>query len=139
MPGIADIISGIARDEGLADRVRITRAPRSELARDSRAIALRAASSFSRRTAWRGYRSPERVVGIADLGSITDIDEVLSAVRPGSRSIELIVHPGDRALESEPALPSWGFDWLGELLALTSADWRHRLSPEYALGTYCDL
>jgi predicted glycoside hydrolase/deacetylase ChbG (UPF0249 family) len=139
MPGIADVFARIAIDERLPRRVRISRTPRMELARDARAIALRAASSFSRRTAWRQFVSPDRIVGIADLGEIKDLTDVLAAVRPGSRSVELIVHPGDRALPGEPPLPDWSFDWLGELYALTSADWKHRLGREYTLGTYREL
>lgn len=139
MPGVADVIARVAREEGLPDRVRITRTPRRELARDARAVALRAASMFSRRTAWRGALSPDRVVGIADLGEVQDIEEIVAGVRSAARSIELIVHPGDRAGPGEPPLPDWPFNWLGELEALTRRDWRHVLSREYELGTYREL
>jgi predicted glycoside hydrolase/deacetylase ChbG (UPF0249 family) len=138
LPGVADIVSRIVEDEGLPRRVRISRTPRGELARDPRAIALRAASSFSRRTAWRGFVSPERVVGIADTGAVQDLEELLEGART-ARSIELIVHPGDRGMQGEPELPAWPFNWVGELLALTGADWRRVLDASFAFGTYRDL
>jgi predicted glycoside hydrolase/deacetylase ChbG (UPF0249 family) len=139
MPGVADVIAHIAKEEDLPPRVRISRTPRDELARDARAVALRAASSFSRRTAWRHQVSPERIVGIADMGDIRDLTRVLQAVRPGSRSIELIVHPGDRPLPGEPPLPAWDFNWVGELEGLMATQWRQILERDYVLGTYRDL
>jgi predicted glycoside hydrolase/deacetylase ChbG (UPF0249 family) len=139
MPGVADVVAHTVEEEGLPRRVRITRTPRTELARDARAIALRAASSFSRRTAWRGFVSAERIVGIADMGAVEDLEQILKQVRPGARSIELIVHPGDRGAQGEPELPDWPFNWVGELLALTGADWHRTLAEEFVFGTYRDL
>jgi predicted glycoside hydrolase/deacetylase ChbG (UPF0249 family) len=139
MPGIADAIARLVRDEGLPPRVRISRTPRGELVRDPRAVALRAASSFSRRTAWRNVASPDRVVGIADTGSVRNLLRVLATVGPGARAIELIVHPGDRAMPGEPPLPNPGLDYVAELDALVSTAWRDVLAHEYVLGTYRDL
>jgi predicted glycoside hydrolase/deacetylase ChbG (UPF0249 family) len=139
LPGIADVIARTVEEEGLPRRVRITRAPRAEMARDPRAVALRAASSFSRRTAWRGFLFPERIAGIADTGAIEDLADVLDRGRSSARSIELIVHPGDRGAQGEPELPDWPFNWVGELLSLTSVDWRRKLSEDFIFGTYRDL
>jgi predicted glycoside hydrolase/deacetylase ChbG (UPF0249 family) len=139
MPGLADAISRLAREENLPPRVRISRTPRGEMIRDRRAIALRAASSFCRRTAYRNVASPERVVGIAEAGSVRTLLRSLAGIRPSARSIELIVHPGDRPMSGEPALPEWGFDFAGELDALITTGWRGVLSREYQLGTYRDL
>jgi hypothetical protein len=139
LPGITDAIARLAREEALPPRVRISRAPRAELMRDRRAVALRAASSFARRSSWRNAISPERVVGIAEAGSVRSLLRSLAGIRSGARSIELIVHPGDRPMAGEPPLPEWGFDFAGELEALITSGWRDVLSQEYTLGTYRDL
>lgn len=139
MPGVADVIARICRDHDLPPRVRISRTPRTELARDPRAVALRAASSFTRRTAWRNFISPDRIVGIADMGGIRELSQILGQVRSGARSIELIVHPGDRPRPEEPELPPWDFDWSYELESLTITPWAQVLAKDYLLGTYRDL
>lgn len=139
LPGIADIFARLASVFQLPRRVRVSRTPGLEFLRDRRAVALRAASSFARRTAWRDFKTPDRVVGIADLGGVHDLSRVAGAVSPRFRSIELIVHPGDQPLSSEPPLPPWDFDWVGELEALLSTPWRTILAASYTLGTYLDL
>ncbi len=139
MPGVADVVAKVMREEGLAQRVRITRTPRGELAKDARAVALRAAASFSRRTAWKGFASPDRVVGVAEQGAHADFVHALDRVSADVRSIELIVHAARPPAPEQPPLPQGGEDWIEEGRMLFAQDWSTFLARRYVLGTYRDL
>jgi predicted glycoside hydrolase/deacetylase ChbG (UPF0249 family) len=99
-----------------------------EWPRGTSAKALARVGLVSAATAWsfrrgRGsaLRSPDRFVGLATSGHL-GTRELEGFLRGKSGIVELMTHPGRADDETLRRYGHWGYDWEGELAALTSVD-----------------
>ena len=128
-PALFRIVMRISADYGIP-WVRVPRPP-VEPGRRGPGIALLLASGMMcRMQAARKVLICDRVAGIGASGRLTvdALIHVLSNLPSGVT--ELLCHPGEEDEELRRDYGAWGYQWAGELAALTSLEVRARMADE---------
>jgi predicted glycoside hydrolase/deacetylase ChbG (UPF0249 family) len=137
-PSIGTVVLDVAAAAGVS-AVRIIRsAARSPVG----LTVARLGKRFERRATAKGFRWPATATGLDEAGTLAG-DRLVQALdrlgASGGATAELATHPGE-AGDADLDRYRWGYQWSGELAALTAPAARAAVERHgFRLGTYADL